>query len=375
MPNESTYRIADFASAMDEFAPTALAQEWDNVGLLAGSLNATFEKALYCIDLTPAVAQEAVEQQVHVVMAYHPPIFKPLKRITGETTHDCFPLFQCLSHGIAVYSTHTALDAATGGTNDILAAACGMTERQPLEHVPAPGPDRFKLTVFVPHADIQGVSQAMFDAGAGVIGDYDSCSFRVEGTGSFRGNESTNPAVGKKEQFEEVGEARLEVVVPKARLAAVVDAMIVSHPYEEPAYDIYGLTPPPIRGIGRVGKLPDGSTVASVARRLRDACHAACVQFVGKAEAPVRRGIIVVGSAGRMPFQVGLGSGDVVITGEIRHHDALAFQTAGAAAIALNHWTSERPALAALMEGITKKLPGTTHIVSEADCEVFTPLE
>ncbi len=365
------HRIRDFVQAMEAIAPTALAQSWDNVGLLAGDAGAALRSVLLCIDLTPDVADEATALGVDCVMAYHPPIFKPIARLTAQAGGVEAAVYACLRHGVAIYSTHTALDAAGGGTNDVLAGLCGVKSTEPLEFVPRPGDAECKLAVFVPAEAADAVGEAMFTAGAGRIGAYTRCSFRTPGEGTFFGGAGTNPAVGRAERLERVEELRLETVVPVSRVAAVVLALRGVHPYEEPAFDIYPLTPPPARGIGRVGALPRRTTLGALARNLKRRLKASAVQTVGDSDTPVTRGIFVAGSAGSLVLKADPRPGDVIVTGEIRHHDALTIRRRGATAIALGHWTSEHPTLATLAARLSAALVGVRFEISRADCEVF----
>jgi len=185
--------VLDVSSALDCLAPTALAQKWDNVGLIAGDRTASVRRILLCIDLTPDVAKEAIDKRADFVMAYHPPIFKPISRLVAPGPDMEAVVFRCVRHGMAVYSMHTALDAAEGGTNDVLAELCGITKTEPLETADAPSPTQAKMVVFVPPADTQAVAEAMFDAGAGHIGRYSQCSYRAQGIGSFSGARTPDP--------------------------------------------------------------------------------------------------------------------------------------------------------------------------------------
>lgn len=363
-------KIGDFVRAMEAIAPTRLAQEWDNVGLLAGDADAALRRVLLCIDLTPAVLREAIAKKIDVLMAYHPPLFKPVKRLCGGGDGMEALIFECIRAGIAIYSTHTALDAAAGGTNDTLAALCGMTETAPLEYVDD-GSESVKLVTFVPAQHVDRVAEALFAAGAGRIGNYEKCSFRVDGRGSFFGDDSTNPVVGKKGRMEFVEEVRLEVVVPVCKLPEVNRALWVAHTYEEPAYDIYPLKARPVKGIGRVGTLPKPIALSKLAASLKRTTGAQCVQTVGDSSQAVDRAIIVAGSAGSLPFRAGLTERTVVITGEMRHHDGLAIARAGAAAILLGHWASERPALTPLSERLTRMIEGVEFRISSQGCDPF----
>jgi len=366
-----TTTVADFCRVMNEIAPTALAQEWDNVGLLVGDPAATVHRVLLCIDLTPEVAAEAAKKKVDLVMAYHPPIFKPIATLRADSSGTDAAVFACITDGIAIYSTHTALDAADGGTNDVIAGLCGIKKTEPLEFVSAPSQRTSKIVVFVPPAEVETVADAMFEAGAGHIGDYSKCSYRLAGQGSFLGGDSTNPTIGERGRLAFVDEVRLEMVVPNAALPSVVAAMIRSHSYEAPAYDIYPLSPPPARGIGGVGNLPNAIALKKLAQTLKRKTCANCVQIIGDTETEVSRAVIVVGAAGSLPFKAGVGPGDVSITGELRHHDALTIRRHECTAIALGHWASERPTLSVLAERLKTSPGGMNIALSDRDIDPF----
>ncbi len=371
LQNKSKHIVGNFSAAMETIAPTGLAQSWDNVGLLAGDPKAALRRVLLCIDLTAEVAKEAASRRIDLVLAYHPPIFKPIAAIRADSAGTDAAVFQCISNGTAIYTTHTALDAAEGGTNDVIAELCGATSTEPIEYVDRPSAGECKLVVFVPREHLDTVSDAMFRAGAGHIGDYSHCSYRTAGQGTFFGGEGTSPAVGKSSRREVVDEIRLETVTPAMALPAVVQAMLAAHPYEEPAFDIIPLRPPPVRGIGRIGELTRPCTLAALARKLKKATGANCVQRIGSADRIVRRAIVLVGAAGSLPLGVPPGESDVIVSGEIRHHDALSIQRLGATAIALGHWSSERPVLQPLATRLASMLPKCTTLISEADRDPF----
>ena len=369
-PGLTSIEVQAACDALGKLAPLELAQSWDNVGLLAGDTTGKIKRIMLCIDLMPEVVDEAVAGRVQMIMAYHPPIFKPVSQLVTPAPAPEAAVHQCIAGGIAVYSVHTALDAADGGTNDCLAQLCGIKQTQPLEYADV-GPTECKIVVFVPADETERVAEAMFAAGAGRIGDYQKCSFRIPGTGTFFGTESTSPSVGEAGRLEHVGEVRLEAVCPATCLPAVIEVMVREHSYEEPAYDVYPLQKRPVRGIGRVGRLPRPVTLASLARKLKRAAGAACVSVVGDPNRKLERAVIVVGAAGSLPFKIPLGQHDVIITGEIRHHDALAIRRRDCSAIALSHWSSERPALKPLAAKLRALLPGVTVTISERDHEPF----
>ena len=215
---------------------TESAAEWDNVGLLLGELADPAERIMTCLTITPDVVEEAVRERANLIVSHHPILFRGAKRLTSETS-DGRVVLPLARAGVAVYSPHTAFDNCVGGINDILCRRLGILTGMPLR--PRDGQRQCKLVVFVPDADLKKVSDALFAAGAGRIGEYTECSFRLAGTGTFFATDATNPTVGQKGRREEVAEWRFEVVVPERMVASVVAAMRKAHSYEEPAFDVY----------------------------------------------------------------------------------------------------------------------------------------
>jgi dinuclear metal center YbgI/SA1388 family protein len=366
------HTVGDFCEVMQTIVPAGLEQSWDNVGLIAGDAEAAMRIVLLAIDLTRPVLEEAVALNADLLLAYHPPIFKPIASLRALSTGMDGLIFEAVRAGLAIYSPHTALDAAEGGTNDVLAEACGAVETKPLVDVDSPGGALVKVAVYVPPAHADAVAQAMFEAGAGHIGKYSHCSFRAPGMGTFLGGPEANPAVGVKGRLERVDEVRLETIVPHKGLAAVVSALRAAHPYEEPAFDLYSLKPQPTGGIGRVGELPKPFALSALAKRLGRTTQAANIQIVGKPQQYVDRVIVVAGAAGSLPFQFPLTQNDAIITGELRHHDALTIQRIGCGAIVLGHWASERPVLAPLAARLAKFMPAVQFQLSRADADPFS---
>ncbi len=362
--------VADLCAAMNNLAPLKLAQSWDNVGLLTGDLRAGVGRVLLTIDLTAPVVREAIEKRADVIVAYHPPIFKPVSRLIASGSGMDALVHKCIRAGIAIYSPHTALDAADGGTNDVLAGLCGLRQTEPIEYVDDLRGEECKFVVFVPHAEVEKVAEAIFSAGGGHIGNYSQCSFRIPGEGTFFGADSTNPSVGERGHLERVEELRLESVVPFSRLPAVIAAMRKAHAYEEPAFDVYPLKARPVRGIGRVGRFAKSVTLSALARRLRSVTRSTNVQVIGDPGQRIEEAVVVAGAAGDLPFRTSLTPCHVVVTGEIRHHDALTYERVGCAAIALGHWTSERLVLKPLAARLNKVL-GVATTVSATDRDPF----
>ncbi|MFH1418911.1 MAG: Nif3-like dinuclear metal center hexameric protein [Planctomycetota bacterium] len=367
--------VASLAAAMERIAPTRAAEDWDNVGLLAGDAAWPVRKVLLTIDMTAAVLDEAKRGRIDAVVSYHPPIFRAVKRMVPDRSQQEGLAAEALAHRIAIYSPHTALDAAPGGTNDTLASLCGLRDLRPMTTI-ATGEPQCKLVVFVPVAQVEGVAEAIFAAGAGRIGEYEKCSYRLSGEGTFFGTDTTNPAIGKRGRLERVEEIRLEAVLPKRRVADVTTAVRRSHPYEEPAFDVYPLEAVANEGIGsgRIGDFAKPVKVSAIAKALARKTGATNAMLIGGPGRNVKRGIVYVGAAGSMPFEIACdacGEGDVVITGEVSHHSALRYQRCGAAVVALGHWASERPALRPLAVRLKREQPDVEVSVSRADRDPF----
>jgi len=344
-------------------APTALAEEWDNVGLLIGRRCDPVGRVLLAIDLTEKVLAEARRKRAEMVMAYHPPIFKPLAKLTGAAAPT---VLDAARANLAVYSMHTALDAAEGGTNDVLAEALGAAGAKPI--VARADGGECKIVAFVPIEDLSAVWAAAFEAGAGRIGDYSECSFVSSGQGSFRGGAAAKPTVGRAGRRETVEELRLEMVAPRAVASTVVEAVRAAHGYETPAIDVYALEPLPAGGgMGRIGSLAKPLGMKSFIARVKRATGVRCVQVAGPRAGRVVRVAVGAGSCGGLWSDAASAGADVFVSGEMRHHDALAAAAAGLTVICVGHSNSERLVLPHVARRLRKALPGLKVFVSRVD--------
>jgi dinuclear metal center YbgI/SA1388 family protein len=359
-------KLGDLLGTLDSVAPLRFAEGWDNVGLLAGDRGAAMERVLLTIDLTLPVVEEAQALRCDLVIAYHPPIFEGLKRIDARS-----PVGQALRHGIALYSPHTALDAALGGTNDVLADMAGLLSRAPLRPV-RPVTEGYKLVTFVPEEHLNAVARAVWDAGGGRIGDYGQCSFRHPGEGTFHGDEGANPAVGEAGRLETVKEVRLEILVPEARISGALAALRAAHPYEEPAVDFFPtnrVEPAPI-GMGRIGPVAPVDR-SSFVGQMKEKLGVSHVLVAGPLEGVVRKVALAAGAAGDL-LQAALRQGaDVLVTGEVRHHDALAAAAAGMTVVCARHSCSERRALLPYRDRLAERAPQVSFFLSEVDADPF----
>jgi dinuclear metal center YbgI/SA1388 family protein len=346
--------VAAVTEFLEEFAPTRLAADWDNVGLLLGERAAEVRRIVICLTVTPEVVAEAVAEQAQLIVTHHPILFRGVKRLTDANPEGRM-LLALVRHGVAVYSPHTAFDNTRDGINDMLAGKLGLADVTPLRRDEA---RQCKVVVFVPDKDLARVSDALFAAGAGRIGEYGECSYRLAGTGTFFGSDAANPTVGVKGRREEVSEWRLEVVCPEARVEAVVAAMRQAHSYEEPAFDVYPLRPTASKGgAGRVGVLPQPAALGDVARRVREGLASGPVQVVGDMAKQVRRVAIVCGAGGEMVGDAVRAKADVFLTGEMRFHDYLAAQAQRLALVLPGHYATERFAVEELARRLQQQWP------------------
>lgn len=363
-------KLSSLIDTLERIAPPQLAEPWDNVGLIVGDPHQAVSRVMLTIDYTPLVAEEAREARCDGVIAYHPPIFDPVKRLTagGATAL----VYDAVRRGVAIYSPHTALDVADGGTNDVLADAVALADRRPLK-VREGRAREYKLVTFVPPEALARVSEAVFSAGAGRIGNYSACSFRTPGRGTFFGETGANPTVGAAGRLEEVEEVKLETVVPIDRVDAVIAALRSAHPYEEPAFDLQTLAAPPQTvGLGRVGRLPGEVTADMLANMLKRAIGVDRVLLAGDERKLVKRVAVCAGACGGELLSAAIDQqADLYITGEMRHHDALRAVRHGLAVICTLHSNSERATLARLAARISEAHPGLTVLPSRLDRDPF----
>lgn len=320
---------------MEEFAPKSYAVADDKIGLQLGSLYKEVKKVLVALDVTDEVVEEAIREQADLIIAHHAIIYRPLPHIQTDTPAG--RLYEKLiKHDIAVYIAHTNLDVADGGINDMMAEAIGLTKTEPLEEVHT---DKLKkLVVFVPQDHAEKVRQALFEAGAGWIGDYSHCSFNIEGTGTFMPREGTDPFIGRQGKLEAVKEIRIETIVSQSIERKAVQAMLKAHPYEEVAYDLYPLDLKTRSfGLGRAGKLPKPMTLSELCALVKGVFEVPALRVVGDPDRLIRKAAVLGGSGSRYVRHAIFAGADVLITGDIDYHTAHDALAAGIALIDPGH--------------------------------------
>lgn len=357
---------------MEQLAPKHVAMEGDKIGLQLGSLQKEIKNVLVALDVNEAVVDEAISLQADLIIAHHAIIYRPLAHLQSDTPMGKV-YEKLIKNDIAVYIAHTNLDVTEGGMNDWMAEALGIESAAPLEDIHTD--NLYKLVVFVPKDHHDKVLGAMLDAGAGAIGNYSHCSFNIEGYGTFKPGEGTDPYIGTQGKLEKVEEIRIETVVPQSLRSKVIQAMLKRHPYEEVAYDLY---PMDLKGrtfgLGRVGKLREPVSLEAFAQRVKARLDVPMVRVVGDLQRPVRKAAVLGGSGDRYWKNAQFRGADVLVTGDVDYHTAQDAWMAGIAIIDPGHNAEKimKPRVAAwLKEKLGEDKYATEVHASAIDTEPF----
>ena len=355
--------LAELIAALYGWFDPRWAEPWDAVGLVCGDPDEPVERVLLAVDAVPATVGEAVEFGAGLLLTHHPLLLTgvhgvPADQPKGRLVH------RMIRAGVAHFVAHTNADVADPGVSDALAERVGLTGVRPLE--PQPGEALDKLVVFVPKADAERVVDALADAGAGRIGDYERCAWQTEGVGTFRPLAGASPAIGAVGEIERVAEVRVEMVLPQRRRAAVVAALRGAHPYEEPAFDLFALAAiPGRRGLGRLGELPEPLPLAEFVRRAAAALPSTTwgLRAAGDPQRLVRTVAVCGGSGGSLAETARRAGADAFLTSDLKHHPVVeAVPERGGDAPALidaAHWATEAPWLDAVAGALRTRF-GTT---------------
>ncbi|WP_371370673.1 Nif3-like dinuclear metal center hexameric protein [Sporomusa aerivorans] len=341
-------KCRDIIAEVEQLAPKHFAESWDNVGLLIGRPDQDIHKVLVTLDVDTAVVEEAIAVQADMIVAHHPLLFKGLTRIRTDSPQGNM-LASLIKKDVAVYAAHTNLDSAPGGVNDVLARKLNLRNVVPLTTVYQE--KLHKLVVFVPVSHVETVRAAMTAAGAGHIGNYSHCTFQTQGVGTFLPLAGTSPYIGEQNKLEYVEEYRLETIIPLSIRSQVVSAMLAAHPYEEVAYDDYLLqNTGPGSGLGRVGELSQPLTLADFINQIKSAL---CIQSL-KAAGPTKtfiQKVAVCGGSGASLIKNAITAGaDVLVTGDVKYHEAQEAIAAGLNIIDAGHFATEQPVVECLVE-------------------------
>jgi dinuclear metal center YbgI/SA1388 family protein len=357
-------KIRNVTDYLHDLFPPALQESYDNSGFLIGDAEENLSGVLVSLDITPEVILEAEDNHCNLIVSHHPLIFSPLKKITACGDVEKMVMDLVRKH-MSVYALHTNLDNISGGVSWALAEKLGLRGIQTL----APRKGMLaKLVTFCPINAAEKVRQAIFEAGAGVIGNYDSCSFSTEGTGSFRANDAANPYVGEKNQMHFEQEVRIETVFPVFRQNAVIGALLNAHPYEEVAYDVYALENPwNSVGSGVYGRLEAPLSPDVFSAFVRKTLQAQHVRFCRGLAGKDIENVAVCGGAGAFLIGDAISKGaDAFVTADIKYHD---FRNAEGKIWLMDagHFETEQCALEIITKALSEKFSNFAVRISQSN--------
>ena len=355
--------LNELITKLEAAAPLDLQESYDNSGLLIGFPEKEINKALITLDINDAIVDEAIQTDCDLIIAHHPLIFKGLKQLTGNTMTERL-VIRLIKKDIAVYAIHTNLDNIHTGVNNMLAKKLGLKNLKIL----SPGKGNLKkLVTYCPTDQAAQLRDAIFKAGAGHIGNYDSCSFNGSGQGTFRALEGTNPYVGQKGELHFESEIRIETIVPGSILNKVITAVIKAHPYEEVAYDIYPLDNIDSKtGAGMIGELDTPKSGIEVLKDVKEILSCKVIKFSGQSKKQVKRVAICGGSGAFLIGKACSAGADLYITGDIKYHDYFDFEEKMILADA-GHYETEQFTKELLYSILKKNFPTFALLISKID--------
>lgn len=355
--------VQDVINHLEELSPLAYAEDFDNVGLLVGDKNATVSGILVTLDTIEAVVDEAINNNCNLIVSFHPILFKGLKKLTGKSYVERV-VMKAIKHDISIFAIHTALDNAINGVNDMICEQLGLVNRKIL--IPQSATLK-KITTYVPKNELNTVRDALFQAGAGAIGNYDNCSFNVEGIGTFNGNEHSNPTKGQKGTTQEEQEVKLSVIFAKHLQTKIIQTLFKVHSYEEVAYEIVTLeNKNQDIGMGMIGELSKPIDETSFLYDLKSKMKTKAIRHSKLLNKPIQK-IAVLGGSGSFAISAAKAANvDIFITADLKYHDF--FQAENSILLAdIGHYESEQFTKSLLVAYLTKKIPNFAIILSNTD--------
>lgn len=356
-------KIKDIADYLESIAPLSYQESYDNSGLLVGSPNDEVHKILISLDCTEDIVQEAIDKGCNLIVSHHPIVFKGLKRFNNANYVER-TIIKAIKNNIGLYAIHTNLDNVLGGVSSKIAEKLALSNTAILS--PKVG-ELKKLVVYVPRANVEEVRNALFEAGAGAIGDYDECSYNTAGYGTFRPLDGANPTIGDIGKQERVEETKIEVVFPSYLARKIIVSMLAAHPYEEVAYHIVALDNSlQTVGSGVIGNLDQPMDELDFLAYLKDKLRLNVIRHTGLLNKPIQR-IAVCGGAGGFLLNDAKRSGaDVFITADFKYHEF--FDAENQIIIAdIGHFESEQFTQELLLDIIQKKFANFAVLITEID--------
>lgn len=346
-------KIQEIIHFLENEYPLAYAENFDNVGLLVGNKDEHVTGILVTLDTLEEVVDEAISKNCNLIISFHPIVFNGLKKLTGSTYVERV-VIKAISHNIAIYALHTAMDNSFLGVNAKICDVLGLNNRKIL--IPQKEPIR-KLVTYVPENQAEKLRNCLFDAGAGSIGNYSNCSFNTKGIGTFKPNENSNPTIGQKNKIHHETEVQINVIFPKHLQKKILQTLLLNHPYEEVAYEIYTLNNDHQHiGLGMLGELDTEMSETDFLYFLKEKMQTNCIRhsnFIGK---KVKK-IAVLGGSGAFAIDNAKAVGaDVFVSADMKYHDF--FKAENQILLAdIGHYESEQYTKNLLFEQLIKKFP------------------
>ncbi len=359
----------EIISLFENWSPKRYALEGDPVGVHIGQLNRPVKKVLTTLDVNEAVIDEAIAKGATLIIAHHPPIFRPLKSVATDTTQGRL-IEKCIKNDITVYAAHTNLDVAVGGVNDMIAAELGLIDTKVV--TPTYSESLYKMIVFTPVTHANEMRIALKNVGAGTMGDYSGCSFTTNGTGRFTPIEGATPFIGKVDNEEVVDEEKIEVIIPESLKNKVLKIMLKSHPYEEPAYDVLLLDQRTTAlGLGRVGLLKEKVTLKQFAEVVKKAFDVPAVRVVGDPATEIKKVAVLGGDGNKYIYDAKRSGADVLVTGDLYYHVAHDAEALGLSVVDPGH-NIEKVMIKGVADYMRKACQTKKYDVTFIESEVIT---
>jgi len=331
--------LQQIITLMSKLAPQSEAMDWDNVGIQVGDYDNEIQRVLISLDINGKVIEEAVEKNIDLVISHHPLIFNGINNIHSQTAKGNI-IIKAIKNDIAIYSAHTNMDIAESGLNDYLANKLDIVDTEVLSTVNEH--KRYKLAVYVPIEDAESLREVLFKKGAGKIGNYSNTSFNVNGQGTFKPGDNTNPHIGKKGQMEKVQETKIETIVKASDLQKVIKTMLKVHPYEEVAYDVYEL---PVQsnysGIGRIGYIDNEMSLKEYSQKIKEVLKIDKLKVRGDINQKIKKVALCSGSGADFITAASSKGADLYITGDVKYHEAQLAEELGINLIDAGHFETE----------------------------------
>lgn len=354
-------KIKEITSIIEEIAPLTYAEDFDNVGLLVGNYNDNLTGVLVTLDTLESVVDEAIQKNCNLIVSFHPIIFSGLKKLNGNNYVERVVL-KAIKNNIAIYAIHTALDNSIVGVNAKICEKLGLINTKIL--IPKSKSIQ-KLTTYVPNKDAEKLRFALFEAGAGNIGNYDQCSFSNEGFGTYRGNENSNPTIGAKGKIHTEKETQISVIFEKHSEKQVLNALFKTHPYEEIAYEVITLNNVHQNiGMGMIGELENEIDSLEFLNSLKERMNVTCIRHTKLTSKKIKK-VAVLGGSGSFAIENAKKAGaDIFITSDIKYHEF--YKAENKLIIAdIGHYESEQFTKNLLVDYLTKKITNFAIVLSE----------